>query len=154
VWYALYSADYIKLRVMRLNIDSIEDWCTDEVPWYTPVEVYIPQYNQHGSVFTTDANSPDDTLFIKKRLDAHFVNAGYCKFGFACVFSPGQELWQINFIDIAHNKLRVMDLFGNWQMPSNLTLRQCIDMSDWTPTNNFVNLTRVSTLDLTLYTDS
>lgn len=156
VWYALYSAEYTKLRVMRLNAHSIEDWCEDEVPWYTPVEVFIPQFNQHGTTYTTDADAADDTTFVKHRLDAHFVRAEYCKFGFACVSAPGNDLWQINFIDlrdIADKQIRVTDLFGNWHMPPSLTLRQCISMTDWEPTNNSVNLVRFSTVDLTLYTE-
>lgn len=157
VWYALYSAEYTKLRVMKLNESSIEDWCGEEVPFYTPVEVFIPRYNQHGNIFTTDADTIDDTTFISKRLDANFVDAGYCKFGFSCVAVHGSDLWQINYIDlrdVKNKQLRTMDLFGDWQMPINLTLRQCINMADWTPENNFVNLTRTSAVDLTLYTDN
>ena len=45
-WYALYSAHYTSVRVMKLHEDRIEDWCGQDpdANGFCPVEIYVPRY--------------------------------------------------------------------------------------------------------------
>lgn len=125
-WYALYSADYTTVRVMKLHNDRIEDWCgvaKNGYPECYPVESYIPIV---GNIF--------------------------CNFAFVSVCEPANPLhWFIHTLDLSKTEYKAVSLsteYGRYLQPTNLTLGDCIDMSGWSSTSPFVKLTTTSYISM------
>lgn len=158
-WYALYSASYTATRVMKLHNDRIEDWCGEEDNPYgfCPVEIYIPQYihrlyKDEFDIFYTDADLTEEE--IQEELDnPEFVKTEYCNFGFVCGCVWGDDSsWKIRYIDldqIPNKVLSITEKFGYWEMPENLTLKQCINMKNWEPGCDWISLIRAENINLT-----
>lgn len=155
VWYALYSAHYTATRVMRLNEKDIEDWCGEsESPYgFCPVEFYIPQYAKCITSVTINGSSTNHEYFMVDN-DEEFLSKGkdvisteYCTFGFlsGCVWGDDSS-WKLRYIDLSSvpdKVLSITDKFGYWELPNTLKLKQCIDMGNWEPTHQWINLTRM-----------
>lgn len=157
-WYALYSANYTTTRVMKLHDDHIEDWCgQDPTPnGFCPVEIYIPKYRSLKSSFDTDNKTHEyDTYavdcdyttyeeFLKDMPE--FDTEQYCDFGFICGCIWGDDSsWKIRYIDLSKipdKELIITEKFGYWEMPRNLKLKECIDMSNWELDSQIINLTK------------
>lgn len=161
-WYALYSPHYTSTRVLKLYDDRIEDWCGEEPDSYgfCPVEYYVPRYkkNEFDSkelpgefYYYVDTEFETDKAFV----DIEDVPAEiyYTDFGFMCGCIWGDDSsWKIRHIDLTqiHAKiLTITDKFGYWQMPQKMTLKECIDMSNWEPGHNWITLTRAEHFNLT-----
>lgn len=148
-WYALYSAHYTTMRVMKLYDDHIEDWCGQDVDsnGFCPVEIYVPRYRMVKGSFESDSKTQEfETYAVDcdyKTEDEfsedmpEFDVEQHCNFGFVCGCIWGDDSsWKIRYIDlskISDKELIVTEKFGYWEMPGKLTLRECIDMSNWEP---------------------
>jgi hypothetical protein len=158
-WYALYSAHYTATRVMKLHNDRIEDWCGQEPSedGFCPTEIYIPRYRTtKHSVKINETLHEFDNCYVdcdfksEKEFDEEIdglllLDEQHTSFGFisGCVWEDDSS-WKIQYIDltgIADKILNISDKFGYWEMPHNLSLRECVDMSDWEPEYNCVSLT-------------
>ena len=165
-WYALYSANYTTTRVMKLREDSIEDWCGEEpqAHGFCPVEYYIPRYNKSAHSFTikdelcnvdtyemdTEYTSPE--AFVAAWDEPEFVETKFCDFAFMCGCVWGDDSsWKLRYIELAgvpNKELLITEKFGYWELPTQMTLRQCINMSGWEPENNWIELTRMEHFNL------
>lgn len=149
-WFALYSANYTTTRVMKLYEDHIEDWCGEDPTssGFCPVEIYVPRFKKINSTFKhdgkdividtcyVDCDYKSEEEFIKEsQEDGIKVVSQFCNFGFLCGCIWGDDSsWKIRFIDLSqilNKKLIIEERFGYWEMPSNLSLRDCIDMTAW-----------------------
>lgn len=159
-WYALYSAEYTTLRVMKLHSDRIEDWCGEEPSpgGFCPVEIYVPKYihsiqsyrraiddTEEYSAYYADCDL-DEKDYQKELISTGFVSEEYCNFGFLCGCRWGDDsTWKIRYVNLAqipNKNLNIIDKFGYWEMPSQLSLRECVDMSGWTPDDQGIRLTK------------
>lgn len=163
-WYALYSAHYTATRVMRLHEDRIEDWCGEDPAssGFCPTEIYVPQYHtfkssyKHGDetkefdYYLVDNECDKEEDFFKE--DAGKISTDYCKFGFLCGCVWGDDTsWKLRYIDLSevpNKKLTISDKFGYWQLPTDLKLKQCINMRNWEPNHSWVELTRMEHVNL------
>ena len=157
-WYALYSAHYTATRVMKLHENRIEDWCGEDPDsnGFCPVEIYVPRYRALKSSFVSYGKTHEfDTYAVDcdYKTEAEFLkdmptfdSENFTDFGFLCGCHWGDDAsWKIRYIDlsnIGNKELIITEKFGYWQMPSNLTLRDCIDMSNWEPEHSWINLTK------------
>lgn len=160
-WYALYSAEYTATRVMKLHQDKIEDWCGEEFSYhgFCPVEFYIPQYIHSKHKYNNDEHDYhlvdcDVTAedFDSETKESTFVSLNYCNFGFLCGCVWGDDTsWKLRHIDITqvpNKKLIITEKFGYWELPNRLPLRDCISMDSWSPTHNWVELTKSEHINL------
>jgi len=163
-WFALYSAHYTATRVMKLHNDRIEDWCGEEPSGtgFCPVEIYVPRYrtskNSYKSdsktheyeTYTVDCDYKTEEDFLKGMPE--FDSEHYTDFGFVCGCVWGDDTnWKIRYIDLSKipdKILSITEKFGYWQMPGQMTLRECVDMSNWEPTHNWIALTRTEYINL------
>jgi len=163
-WYALYSASYTATRVMKLHDDRIEDWCGEDndANGFCPVEMYVPRYNyarhehivsgekREYSTYSVDTGSEQD--FLHEQKDVEFVSVHYCDFAFICGCIWGDDhSWKIRYVDLSSvpdKKLLITDKFGYCEMPQELSLRQCINMSVWEPDHSWITITRAETINL------
>jgi|GEM_PF-1849292 len=160
-WYALYSASYTATRVMKLHENRIEDWCgEDKSPHgFCPVEFYIPKYihSKHEfrdslyDSYTADCdNTPEE--FASELKDSEFVSLNHCDFGFMCGCVWGDDTsWKLRYINLSQipdKILTVSDKFGYWELPNTLTLKECINMSNWQPDHDWITLIRAETINL------
>ncbi len=164
-WYALYSAQYTALRVMKLHAHTIEDWCGEKASsnGFCPVEAYIPKYNttvetfKNGDEETTyesynvDADIPE-LEFIEETKLPNYKGTTYCDFGLICGCVWGDDTsWKIRHVDltlIEDKILGITDKFGYWEMPSALKLKECLDMSGWEPDHQWIRLTKMEHINL------
>lgn len=166
-WYALYSPHYTTTRVMKLHEDRIEDWCGEEPSssGFCPVEFYVPRYKKTTHALTTDGKVhnyetyyvdkeyKDIKEFLSEELESidpiEFKNTD---FGFMCGCVWGDDTsWKIRYIDLAQipdKILSITDKFGYWQMPTRLTLKECIGMRDWGPDHNWITMVRMEHINL------
>ena len=162
-WYALYSAKYTATRVMKLYDDKIEDWCGEESQsnGFCPVEFYVPRYVEytdsykHGeetieyNYYVTDSETSEKEFLDEVKDNKDII---YCKFAFLCGCVWGDDSsWKIRYIDLSevNNKiLKIEDKFGYWEMPNNLSLKQCVDLSGWEPDHQWIRLTRMENINL------
>ncbi len=164
-WYALYSAQYTALRVMKLHENTIEDWAgdVDSMHGFCPVEVYVPKYNTTEESFThagetqiyESYNMDCDILeldFINETKLPNYKGTTYCDFGLICGCVWGDDTsWKIRHVDLSaieDKVLTITEKFGYWEMPSTLKLKQCIEMSGWEPDHNWIRLTRMENINL------
>lgn len=165
-WYALYSANYTATRVMKLHADSIEDWCGEKphAHGFCPVEYYVPAYAHHK--YTATIGGKDEMI------DSYYVDCDYseeefagilkepnyvgvlknCPFAFisGCLWGDDTS-WKLRYIDFSLIDKKVLvigEKFGYFELPNNLTLRQCIDMSNWEPDHEFIRLSSAKSFDL------
>lgn len=156
-WYALYSADYTTTRVMKLHDDRIEDWCGEESSAYgfCPVELYVPRYNRYSAdtdYYVSDTEYATCAEFIAEQEDKNFVEMKYHDFGFLCGCVWGDDTsWKLRYIDLSKvpdKQLEIFDRFGYWEIPSNMKLKECINMRGWEPRHNWIELTRMEHFNL------
>lgn len=170
-WYALYSAKYTATRVMKLHEDRIEDWCGEDshANGFCPVEYYIPRYiHNHRSMTWRDINTGVDktTEYESYSVDCYkdleeflagmnapeFVSIQHCNFGFlsGCVWGDDTS-WKIRYVDLSkipEKILSITDKFGYWEMPNDLSLKQCVNMSGWEPGHDWIALTKAEHINL------
>jgi hypothetical protein len=120
-WYALYSADYTKTCVMKLLENNIIHWCDDSNnSLIYPVEYFIHSYDNN-----------EQTKF--------------CNFGFVSgLVRDDVSLWKLQYIDLSkvyNKKMTISERFGDWPLPINMGLKDCVDMSGWDISNNISLLT-------------
>lgn len=161
-WYALYSASYTATRVMKIHEDRIEDWCGEEASdsGFCPVEYYIPRYNklvfvnnnESAEIYTVDTEYENIEEFIAEWKDPDFVETQFCNFAFMCGCVWGDDSsWKLRHIDLARvadKVLTITDKFGYWELPGNMTLRKCINMSGWEPDHPWIELTKMEHINL------
>lgn len=158
-WYALYSAHYTATRVLKLHEDKIEDWCGEEPSGtgFCPVEIYVPRYKEtfhkDFSCYYVDNAYKDYNEFLNEKLESiKPVEFKYTNFGFLCGCIWGDDSsWKIRFIDLSQIPAKILsitDKFGYWEMPRNLTLKECIDMENWEPDFNWISLTKAEHINL------
>lgn len=142
-WYALYSANYTCTRVMRLNEDSLEDWC-GEAPashGFCPTEFYAPQ------VYVIDANGDETWCLHEPTLYSSYAEFAkeaaetespirYPGFAFlaGCIWGDDSS-WKLRYIDyskVDEQVLSVDERFGYHELPAG-SLSQSIDLSSWEP---------------------
>lgn len=161
VWYALYSANYTATRVAKLT-DKFEDWCGEDSAsnGFCPTEFYVPQYNTVGygggkgrtefNIHTFDNEYSDknpidteDEFFVSQRLAADFKGSKYLPYGFLCGCVWGDDSsWKLKHIDLSqiHNKqIKITSKFGYWELPNNLSLRECIKLME--PDHPWISIT-------------
>lgn len=165
-WYALYSANYTATCVMKLHADSIEDWCGEKphAHGFCPVEYYIPTYAHHrySSTIVGKTEMMDlyyvDCDFSEEEFTDILNNPDYvgtlknCNFAFmaGCVWGDDTS-WKLQYIDLSQVDKKILNItekFGYFELPNNLTLRQCVDMSNWEPDYEFVRLSNAKSFDL------
>lgn len=158
-WYALYSSNYTATRVMKLYEDRIEDWCGESPSLFgfCPVEIYVPRYNKYsvigeGDYCTVDTEYTTSAEFIAEQDDKTFVESKYCNFGFlsGCVWGDDSN-WKLLYIDlfkVANKELSITEKFGYWELPIGTKLKECINMHNWEPDHEWVDLTRVEHINL------
>lgn len=164
-WYALYSPHYTATRVMKIHDDRIEDWCgeIEASHGFCPVEFYVPRYNQFSNLYeskdgprtflhySVDSDCKNDQEFIDEWKEESYVNTSYCDFGFLCGCVWGDDTsWKLRHIDLTgiHGKeLLITEKFGYWELPTNLTLKQCINMEGWEPGHHWISLTKMETIN-------
>lgn len=157
-WYALYSAQYTALRVMKLHERSIEDWCGQMAMehGFCPIELYVPKYHRFGDpeseYYVSDSEVKTDEEFAAETKDADYRDTTYCQFGFisGCVWGDDSS-WKIRYIDlsrIADKELSIQEKFGYWEMPENLKLKECVVMNSWEPDHPWIKLTRAEHFNL------
>lgn len=163
-WYALYSAEYTATRVMKLHDDRIEDWCGEEASstGFCPVEIYVPRYrmikgsfdvngNMHEyETYAADCDYKTEDEFLKDMSEFDFEK--HTDFGFlsGCIWGDDTS-WKLLYIDlskVSDKELVISDKFGYWELPSTLKLKNCINMSNWEPTHNWVELIRMENINL------
>jgi hypothetical protein len=163
-WYALYSAHYRSVRVMKLYEDRIEDWC-GQVPTFSefcPVEIYVPRYRSVKSsvesanqsyefeTYAVDCDYATEEKFLEDMPE--FDSEQYTDFGFLCgCILEDDSAWRIQYIDLSQITAKILNVtnkFGYWEMPQSTTLRQCIDMTKWEPDHHWVSLTRAEHINL------
>ena len=144
---------------MRLYEDRIEDWCGEEESTFgfCPVEMYIPKYNKYsvgdeGEYYIVDTQYKTCAEFIADQEDKNFVEVKYCNFGFlsGCVWGDDSS-WKLLYIDLSkvpNKELVISDKFGYWELPDNMKLKECIDMSNWEPYCNWIKLIRTENINL------
>lgn len=148
-WYALYCPNYIEVRVMKLHDTYVEDWCgTGEDQDYIPVEIFMPQYRRcetevNGSAhayYVVNSEYESDAEFVQNR-DQWAIEDRYCKFAFASGYDAqgGLQLRYIQLQQIADKIASVSDM-DQWELPTTLPLRTCIDMSQWEPERPIIQL--------------
>jgi hypothetical protein len=163
-WYALYSAHYTAVRVMKLHKDRIEDWCGQDptTDGFCPVEIYVPRYRSVKSSFESGGKTHEFETYAvdcdyKTEEDftadmPEFDSEQYTDFGFLCGCVWGDDTsWKILYIDLAgvpNKVLSITSKFGYWEMPRSLTLKQCVDMSGWEPDHHWISLTRAEHINL------
>lgn len=142
-WYALYSANYTCTRVLRLNAESIEDWCGEEPAGggFCPTEFHLPQ------VFIADIG--DSTIWCLQDAgtyatyeafladaDDHGGQVQYPGFGFLCGCVWGDDSdWKLRYVDYSkvQDKVLVIDeRFGYHPLPGR-RLAECVDLTCWEP---------------------
>jgi hypothetical protein len=154
-WYALYSANYTCTRVLRLNEESLEDWC-GEAPGgqgFCPTEFYAPQVY----VIETDG---DETWCINEpsmydsydefAAEAQLTESPIRYTGFAflagCVWGD-DSAWKLRYIDYSKVDERILSIderFGYHELP-NGTLPQCVDLSSWEPSFPIIKAAKLTT---------
>ncbi len=152
-WYALYSANYTATRVLKLHEDRIEDWCGEEASsfGFCPIEFYIPRYNMYSvkdkyDYYDVDAEYKTQEEFVETQTSADFVETKFCNFGFmsGCIWGDDSS-WKLRYIDlekIPEKELSIIEKFGYWELPHNMSLKECIDMSGWEPDHDWVRLVK------------
>ncbi len=150
-WYALYSANHTTTRVMKLHGTHIEDWCgeTELSLGLSPVEFYVPKYKNILKHYYTDCDYTDDEFeYIKYE----GVSTEYCNFGFLCGSeNQHDDHWKIRYIDLSSvpdRTLNITQKFGYWEMPTASTLKDCVEMTEWSPTFPVINLARINRINL------
>jgi hypothetical protein len=165
-WYALYSAHYTTTRVMKLHEDKIEDWCGEEPQsnGFCPVEYYIPRYNKSCEsmtisgelrafdIYQVDHEYTSPEAFVADWKTPEFVETKFCNFAFMCGCVWGDDTsWKLRYIELAgvpNKELLITEKFGYWELPTQSTLRQCINMSSWEPEHDWIELTRMEHFNL------
>lgn len=114
--YALYSKDYTGTRVMSLP--DCKDICGEERDGYgfCPTEFYVPEESEG-------------------------------QFGFVagCVWGDHTS-WKIQFLDLSQIEQGIFkreDRFGYIELPSNLTLKECVNLDNYDqedPTDNYISI--------------
>lgn len=171
-WFALYSGDYTCTRVL-----SLPD-CTDiggEEPdsyGFCPVEFYVPAYIHENFYFPRDDDRPEkqrhSQAFYWDNGPRRNISEGsdhwkpgwfrtlsnwtYVPFGFVsgCIWGDDSS-WKLQFLDLARASEGIIErkeLFGYVQLAEGLTLRQSIDMVDWSPDNPCINYVSSRTMNL------
>lgn len=154
-WYALYSTHYTATRVMRLHEDRIEDWCGEDPDpkGFCPAEVYVPQVLEMSQIVMEEASEYylvdcdySEEEFRDSRQHPDFVRSFYTDFAFVsgCVWGDDTS-WKLRFIDLSgvpEKKLNITEKFGYLELPTNLSLKQCINMDSWEPDHKWVRVTR------------
>jgi len=140
VWYALYSPNYTALRVMRLDVDSVEDWCGEapSATGFCPVEVFVPQYMKFDFVDTYYLHNTEyknHLEFMKEKSDPAFIEHTFHNFGFLSGCHWGDESsWKLRHIDlskVSEKELIITEKYGYWELPENTELKDCITLRYW-----------------------
>lgn len=157
-WFALYSANYTATRIVKLTDDSIEDWCGEDPSpnGFCPAEFYVPKYNEFKSsdieYYTVDAEYKNINDFIDEQTTAEFIDSRYCNFAFVSGCHWGDDSYRkLKYIDLSNinnKQITVEDRFGYWQLPNNLSLKECINMGNWEPNHHWIGLTRIEHVNL------
>jgi hypothetical protein len=142
-WYALYSANYTCTRVLRLNDDSLEDWCGEEPSssGFCPAEFYTPQVYviEAEGVETWCINEPslyDSYEEFSKEAALTESPVRYTGFAFLAGCQWGDDsAWKLRYIDYSKVEGRVLKIderFGYFPL-ANGPLSRTVDLSAWEP---------------------
>lgn len=147
-WYALYSAHYTALRVLRITDAGLEDWCGEDpsAHGFCPGELYIPQYVMSDEILIVD-NEYDDYSDFEKQLTMPSDQIRYAEFGFiaGCVWGD-DNLFKLRHIDLSKvddKIITVDDRYGYHELPDNVPLKRCIAFVD---SLGYANIATVKTL--------
>lgn len=166
-WYALYSSNYTATRVMKLNEDSIEDWCGYDLDpnGFCPVEYIVPKYHtfkssvksHNGTIkefeyYSVDIDVNDEQEFVDEANTGEFISTQYTDFAFmsGCVWGD-DSCWKLAKIDLSKVPEKILTItedLGYWQLPNNLPLKKCVNMSNWEPSHNWLELTRMEHVNI------
>lgn len=157
-WYAVYSASYSDIRVMKLHDDRIEDWCGMTNPSeFCPVEIYVPKYNiiecgDEGYMYNADCGPSDDVSFLAEQKTPDYIKTEYCNFGFVsgCMWGDDSS-WKLRYIDLSKIKDKLMSMtekFGYWELPFDIDLRRCVNMQNWEPDHSWISLIKTQHVNL------
>ena len=129
-WYSLYSANYTATRVMKLNEDSIVDWCGEDPceVGFCPVEFYVPRYFHYSNETLADCNfqSPVEYPTIDSLTKMSYPNFGFLSGS----YWGDDDSWKLRFIDLSKIPKRILEIterFGYWRLP-NKPLTECIQI--------------------------
>jgi hypothetical protein len=142
-WYALYSANYTCTRVLRLNEDSLEDWCGEDPSGhgFCPTEFYAPQayvIESEGDE-TWCINEPSMyASYAEFAEEAKLTESPIRYMGFAflagCVWGD-DSAWKLRYIDYSKVDERILSIderFGYFPLPDG-PLSRCVNLSSWEP---------------------
>ena len=165
VWYALYSENYSKLQVARLQNDqgqpAFEPWCDDSGgthPGFCPTEVYIPQVKEHLRSYRMggeeveywhatwdnqpEYNEPEE----EGEPPPKETRLRFASFGFLCGCYWGDDsLWKIRFIDLSevHNKvMKITERWGYCPLPVK-PLRECVILDEDDTNGEWIGVLKV-----------
>jgi len=129
-YYALYSPHYKETRIMELP--SCNDYCAVEGK-FSPVEYYVPSYYDMY-----------DAQKFNKEWNKQFEEiAGTFGFISGCYWGDDTS-WKIGYIDLTGLEEKIVKIdfrFGYIAQPISLTLSQCVDLSDFSPSDNDYSIT-------------
>lgn len=156
-WYALYSADCSISQILKINIDSIEHWCDidNDSPFY-PVEFYVPKYHRFSindtEFYVSDSNFANDVLFQDEIKKDGYIDTSYHLFGFLSGTEPDDEFsWKLRYIDLSKISDKIVSIserFGYKLLPPSFTLRQCVDLHNWSPIAQIIAVSSCDYYDL------
>jgi hypothetical protein len=156
-WYALYSPNYTATRVMKLNDDSIEDWCGEDPNSYgfCPVEFYVPKYHKYFRELDYSyiiVNGSEYKTLQDFENENDYTESGYLKFGFlsGCIWGDDSS-WKIRYIDFSdleNKKIEITEKFGYHELPNSLSLRECINFNEYEEDNEIIRLVKEERFNL------
>lgn len=163
-WYALYSANYTCVRVMKLHSNRIEDWCGEEtVTGFCPIEIYIPKYIHSQFTLNDDNSSVSDIFYVDCDYDINefrdiflnkeeFISLDSCNFGFisGCIWGDdsSRKLRYIDLSQIENKILKIESKFGYWELPQKRKLHEVIHMDDWEPGSCHIVIDKMERVNL------
>lgn len=161
-WYALYSEDYTRTRVMSLP--ECQDIGGEEPTpnGFCPVEYYVPCYR---TVSWTDAKT--GTSYARYEFDNaerhhHHSEAPHPMYRYGpwqflkTAFVAGchwgdDSCWKVEVIDLTgagEGFIKRSALLGHFELPHGKPLKDCIDFLGWTPEDPVVKMIRQELRDL------
>ena len=158
---ALYSNHYMYTRVMELpsckDLGGEDKTNVEYRDHFCPVEFYVPVYRLvsypefEGKVikgFLTGDECFDKQYDNGKNM---LGPVQYCNFGFVagCFWGEDQS-WKIRFLDLSsanRGAIKKDRRLGFAELPSNLTLKDAIDMRSWLPDHPMIGFTHTSCIN-------
>jgi hypothetical protein len=145
--FALYSADYTCTRIMELP--SCKDIGGEEphAQGFCPTDFYVPPFRKVQSHGTT-LWLAGDACFSQGATEP----VDYCDFGFVAGCHWGDDnTWKIQYLDLSRAPEGIIsrdERFGYIHLPSNMSLKDVIDLEHWEPKDPIIHIAHATRFDL------